>query len=167
MLLEAFYSANFRYSNLSNLYLHSSHYIRWLRDPGIAKYIEGAREDYSIDDLNKFIEDKNNSDDALLLGIFDKVSEFHIGNIKYEPINFTDKSAWLGVLIGEGDFRGKGHSFEIISETMGHISDCFGITKFYLGVNAENERAFRAYLRLGFTELGPHEKGGVVMEKRF
>ena len=38
----------------------------------------------------------------------------HIGNIKYEPIDFQAATATMGILTGANDWRGKGVGPEVI-----------------------------------------------------
>jgi ribosomal-protein-alanine N-acetyltransferase len=165
MLLESFHSTNFKYSNLNSEALSLDNYLGWLRDSESGEFIEGARHDFSKSELKEYINEKNLSDYALLLGVFVKFNDYHIGNIKFEPIDINDGTAWLPILIGEHNFRGKGYSFEIMGESMSRVSDSLGINKFYLGVNPKNERALKAYRNLGFVERGIHKKGGIIMEK--
>ena len=165
MLLETFESLNFTYKNLLEGNFDPTNYLSWMQDSLTNKYIEGVRADFSLEEIYLYIEQKNRSDQALLLGIFSNLENKHIGNIKYEPIDIKEKTAWMGILIGEGAYRGKGHSNEILSETMKKISEKHGVQKFLLGVNTKNRIAYQAYENIGFTPLGVHEKGGLIMER--
>lgn len=165
MLIEKFLSLNFEYTNLTLENLDLTNYINWLQDPEVQEFIESARGENSLQSITDYIHEKNLSKQALLLGVFSKVGHAHIGNIKFEPIDLKEKTAWLGVLIGERIYRGQGHSFEIINETTLKVSMIFGIKKFFLGVDPRNKRAHSAYRKLGFIECGKHEKGGIIMEK--
>ena len=72
---------------------------------------------YSINDLlklKKYVKEKLLSDDCLFFGIFEKVSNEHVGNIKYEPINLTNNTAVMGILIGNPSFRSIGLAGEVM-----------------------------------------------------
>lgn len=165
MVIDAFNSLNFTYATLTHDNTVFSNYLSWMRDYKANKYIEGARSDFSLEELHKYIEEKNMSNQALLLGVFSLVEKKHIGNIKFEPIDEVEKLAWIGILIGESDYKGKGHSSEILVETMHRVNYIYGIQRFLLGVDQSNEFARRAYQKIGFSDCGIHEKGGLIMEK--
>lgn len=165
MLIDSFDSLNFTYANLTHENIAFSNYLFWLRDFEANKYIEGARKINSLEEIYKYIEEKNMSNQALLLGVFSLSEQKHIGNIKFEPIDEVEKLAWIGILIGESDYRGKGHSSEILLETIQRVHQTFGIKKFLLGVAQNNESARHAYYKIGFTDCGIHKKGGLIMEK--
>jgi len=151
--------------NLQEGNFNPTNYLNWMQDSITNKYIEGARTDFSLKEIHKYIARKNKSEQSLLLGIFSEIEKKHIGNIKYEPIDFKEASAWIGILIGEAEYKGKGHSAEILSETMNRISDNYGTKKFLLGVNLNNRIAQQAYEKTGFVAVGLHKKGGLIMEK--
>jgi RimJ/RimL family protein N-acetyltransferase len=84
------------------------------------------------------------------LGIFDKITGKHIGNGKFEPINFDEKYAVFGILIGDVNFRGKGVVVEFIHACFHEILIPMNITKLVLGVNKLNRNAIKAYSKAGF-----------------
>jgi ribosomal-protein-alanine N-acetyltransferase len=165
VLLDTFASPNFTYRNLQERNFDPKNYLNWMQDSITNKYIEGARADFSLKDIYLYIEEKNKSEQSLLLGIFSDLENTHIGNIKYEPIDFQEETAWIGILIGEAEYRGKGYSAEILSETMKKISENYGVKRFLLGVDTNNKIAHQAYENIGFIAVGIHEKGGLIMER--
>ena len=56
---------------------------------------------------------KKSNKDSIIIGIFNKKNK-HIGNIKFDNINRNDSSCYLGVIIGDKKYRGKGFSKNII-----------------------------------------------------
>ena len=82
----------------------SQRYLSWLNLKTSA-YIEYTwKGDSSIEELKNFVSERENRQDVLFLGIFTKRAK-HIGNIKYEPIDSKSKSALMGILIGDNDWR--------------------------------------------------------------
>ena len=126
-----------------------NNYLEWMRDTGSNTFIHGVRANYTIEELKSYIEDKNSSSTALLLGIYDKVSLRHIGNIKLEPLIPFEK-ACIGILIGETSHRGIGVGTEVIKSVISYASIEFEIKYFYLGVDPANLAAFNLYHKLGF-----------------
>ena len=100
-------------------------------------------------DLDKYINEKNPNLIAFL-AIFDKQTNKHIGNGKFEPIDITEKFAVMGLFIGNMDFRVKGVSKEFIEYCVQNILLPRGIKKILLGVNKQNMSAIKAYYKAGF-----------------
>jgi hypothetical protein len=62
-------------------------YLSWFSFHKVKKYISFAQKQLSIIDLMQFVMNRVGRKDILFLGIFTKIGN-HIGNIKFEPINF-------------------------------------------------------------------------------
>jgi RimJ/RimL family protein N-acetyltransferase len=125
-------------------------YLSWMKDKSNI-FISSINPNYTKADLYNFIRIKNSDPNALLLGIFDKSTGKHIGNGKFEPINFDEKYAGFGILIGDINFRGKGIVAEFIHACFHEILIPINITKLVLGVNKLNRNAIRAYTKAGFV----------------
>ena len=117
-------------------------------------FIDGVRSNFTVDELKQYISQKNVSDDALLLGIYEKLNGNHIGNIKLEPIS-KKGLACLGILIGEVNMRGKLVGFEVISAVIVFARDVLCLNSLYLGVNRENIPAIKLYKKTGFIQRKP------------
>jgi RimJ/RimL family protein N-acetyltransferase len=134
----------------------SDSYIDWFDDDDVKKYIAfNSREDIR-DSLEKYILKYLKKDNALFLGIFDKISGLHIGNLKYEPICKKEHYAVLGILIGDKNYRGKGVAAEVIKESGIWLKINMGIRKVTLGVDKSNTPAIRAYKKCGFISGNHH-----------
>jgi len=86
-----------------------------------------------------------------LLGIFDKVSGIHIGNIKFEPLDFIKGYAIMGILIGDTYWRGKGVAGEVLKATGEWLLENRSIRQMLLGVAVDNTSAIKAYEKVGFV----------------
>ena len=74
----------------------------------------------------------------------------HIGNIKFDEINLIKKSAVLGILIGDKDFRGKGIAREVILDSVLWLTNKYKIDTVKLGVDHNNLEALTLYQSMGF-----------------
>lgn len=126
-------------------------YLSWLRDVHSNRFIESAREDYSRQELVKYISEKNSSDKALLLGIFKNQTSTLIGTIKLEPIDLEMKTGWVGILIGNPKNHGKGFGYESLDTLFSFSSSVLKLQKIYLGVSPNNLPALKLYKKLGFV----------------
>lgn len=135
--------------NIDNL----DEYLSWMKNRSDNPFIQGVNERMSLESLIQFIDQKNFREDALLLGIFLREDKKHIGNLKFEPIDFLNSSAWLGILIGNIQSRGRGFAFEAINHATQVLNVDFGIRDFFLGVDIENQQALKTYISLGFKMI--------------
>ena len=161
--IQPFSSDRFTFQNLEPTHEKLTNYLNWMRDVGNNVFIESVDINYSIDDLSQFIYEKNNSLEALLLGVFDKSNGIHFGNIKFEPIDIRLKTAWLGILIGDLRYRGKGFAKEIIDTTCKYITNNYEISKIYLGVDKNNSVALKAYLACNFIIHKESSHQGLIL----
>lgn len=144
-------------------------YLGWIRNGRSNPYIENIDPNYNIDDLKKYVQDKINNPNVLFLAIIDKSSDKHIGNIKFEPVDYKNKSTTMGILIGDESFRGKGYAREVIRVTSDWLKVNWGIEKIHLGVSKNNVAAYKAYLKSGFRPthiLNPENNETITMIRR-
>jgi len=126
-------------------------YLSWLQDPDAIKYITAATRTRGLSDLKQYVLDKINQDDVMFFGIFEKVTNKHIGNIKYDPVNSKLGYAVMGILIGDPSYRGKGVTKEVLDVSGKWIKNQYNINQIILGVSNENTAAIRAYEKTGFV----------------
>ena len=74
-------------------------YLGWLREAEAARHIASARRTQTLSDLMAYVAARLGRDDVLFLGIFDRATGEHIGNLKYQPVNAREGYAIMGILI--------------------------------------------------------------------
>lgn len=130
----------------------SNQYLNWLQDRTAQKYISAAASQLDLAGLRKYVMERIGNDDVMFLGIFEKMSGLHIGNIKYEPVNSELGYAIMGILIGEREWRGKGAASEVILASAEWLYQYRCIRQIILGVSRTNIAAIHAYSKAGFVE---------------
>ena len=126
----------------------SQEYCNWLNDPIINKFLETRRA--TIKELKEYIREKKENENCLFLGIFTKDADKHIGNVKLEPIDWNDKKATLGILIGDKNYWWKGICTIVMKLITKYAFEKMGLDKIDLGVLSENRAAIICYLKSGF-----------------
>lgn len=127
-------------------------YLSWMTDLDSNLYIESVNKNTTALDLCNYVNSKNSSDNTLLLGIFLRSSNNHVGNIKFEPLGTGYEPTWMGILIGETDMRGQGIGFEALSASIEFLRRINGSRVFRLGVHKENFPAISLYQKFGFEK---------------
>ena len=133
-------------------------YLSWLTEEGAGKYICFPKNKVNMDNLIQYVSIREGREDVLFLAIFTN-NNLHIGNIKYEPINFKTKIATMGILIGEKAWQGKGVAFEVIKAGNKFLKKKHGINRILLGVDRDNIAACSAYKKIGFKIVSETDSG--------
>jgi len=130
-------------------------YLSWLSDKAINTYLEVRFSQMLTDsDLVQFIEDANANLDMVLLGIFLREGNFHIGNIKLGPINWNHKVGEISFLLGDKSQWGKGYASEAIALLTDYAFKELNLAKLTAGCYSENEGSRRALLKANYVEEG-------------
>lgn len=137
-------------------------YAGWLHDPLSQRFIVTASQ-CSLEQLRKYVSDRCEKDHVLFLGIFVRETGEHIGNLKYEPIDYSEKTAVCGILIGEPHWRGKGVAGEVIGAGNQWLAKEKKVSRIILGVDSGNIAARRAYEKIGFRKCGEDADGNLKM----
>jgi len=78
----------------------------------------------------------------------------HVGNCGLVAIDRDNRTATLGILIGERDCRGRGFGSEAVRVLCRFAFDEMDLRKIRLDVHAGNAAGLRAYERVGFRREG-------------
>ena len=145
----------------------SNKYKSWMNDFEVHKYTEQKYTKHSLANIRKFVQEKNNSKNEFLYGIFLKKNDLsiHIGNIKIGPINFIHKNAELSYFIGEKQLWGKGYTSLAIIEAV-KIAKKMGIKKLKAGCYKKNIGARKVVEKNKFKLEGKLKSEYVFMKKR-
>ena len=127
----------------------SQEYCNWLNDHIVNKFLKTKKT--TIKELRQYIKEKKESTNCLFLGIFFKDTSKHIGNIKFEPFDFENKEATLGILIGDRDYWGCGICSEVVKAVTEYAFKKMNLKKIGLGVISENKAAIGCYQNAGFN----------------
>ena len=140
-------------------------YLGWLRDVESNSFIQSARIDYGIEELIEFIKSVNSDVNAILFGIFLKSNFRVIGTLKIQPIDFTLGTAWLGIMIGNPEFRGRGYGREAMQGVLKFLFNSLKLKEVFLGVDLKNFDAIALYETLGFIEHLREENSMTMIKK--
>jgi [ribosomal protein S5]-alanine N-acetyltransferase len=134
-------------------------YLGWLNDVDAMRYIVAASQTKALSDLKRYVKEHSGRSDILFLGISEKETGLHIGNIKYEPVNPDFGYAVMGILIGEATWRGKGVGTEVLRTSATWLKENRNIKQILLGVHEDNIAGIKSYQKVGFVVADtPHIK---------
>lgn len=129
-------------------------YLNWINDQNTTIFMGSGRFPVNKQDIRDYINSYINSKDSMILGIFLKKISRHIGNITLHQIDWRNRNAEIGILIGDKKSRGKGYAAEAIRLVADHAFNRLNLRKLYAGMTKGNEASKRAFEKAGFKVEG-------------
>ena len=94
--------------------------------------------------------------------IVDKSNDILLGNGGYSNINHINKTAEVGLFIGQEDNRNKGIGTEALSLLVKYGFEYLNLNNIMLRVYSFNERAIKCYKKCGFKEFGRRHNSMII-----
>ncbi len=91
--------------------------------------------------------------------IYELSAQLPIGNAALHEVNHRDRSAELGIFLGEPQMRGRGYGTEAVRLLLDYAFTALGLHNVMLRVYEFNPEARRAYEKAGFKEIGRRRQG--------
>ncbi len=144
------------------------YFVSWLNDPevrqGLSRYLplSMAEEEHWFEETLK--RDPVERPLAIEIKINNNLTDraegelqtdwIMIGNAGIFNLDWRNRSAELGIMIGDKRYWGKGYGTETMQLLLRHGFTTLNLHRIYLRVFADNPRAIRAYQKAGFTLEG-------------
>jgi RimJ/RimL family protein N-acetyltransferase len=128
---------------------------RWINDESLTATL-AQRYPVSLAQESDWIERAARGQDPskLPLAICLAKDDRHIGNCGLEAIDRDNRTATLGIFIGEADCRGKGLGEDAVRALCRYAFDELDLRKIRLDVSVLNPGAEKTYVRVGFRREG-------------
>jgi RimJ/RimL family protein N-acetyltransferase len=129
---------------------------RWLSDPEIARDISWRGHPQTSRETERFIEAQISGGDPLNRAfiIYLLESATPIGTTGCYNIDWNNRSAELGIVIGEKPYRGQGYGTEAMKRVLTFGFRELALHRLYLRVFDFNEGALKSYRKCGLVEEG-------------
>ena len=127
--------------------------LRWINDPGVLVAL-GRRQPMGRAAEREWLQGQYKSDRHMNLAIVIKDGDRHIGNCGFNEIDYVNRNAVFGILIGEKDVWGHGYGPEATQLILKHGFEELGLHRIGLDVYSHNARAIRVYEKAGFVREG-------------
>ena len=130
-------------------------FVRWFNDPEVRRYLL-MYEPMSRAKEERWFEERLSRKDDIILAI--EVREWdrwvHIGNVGLHRIDWKNRVATLGIVIGEKEYWGKGYGTEAVRTMLRYAFHELGLNRVELETYSFNPRAQRCYQKAGFVREG-------------
>lgn len=84
----------------------------------------------------------------------------HIGNCMYYDVDTINRRAELGIMIGDKEYWSQGYGFDAMVTLINYILNRTSLQHLYLHTLEWNQRARKAFQKVGLKEAGPVKKNG-------
>ena len=102
-----------------------------------------------------------------MFSIVECASDRLVGRCLLFGINQVDRSAMLGIVIGEKDCWNKGYGTEATRLLLDYAFNLLNLHSVMLGAFSFNERAVRAYEKAGFQVIGRRREARIIAGKKY
>ena len=132
-------------------------YVEWLNDPEVTAGLT-MRLPMSISDETRWFEGLSNRPvEERPLSIDLKMPDGgwkHIGSVGLEGIEWMNRCAGFGIIIGEKLLWNQGYGTEATHLMLKHGFETLNLNRIFLHVYENNPRAIHAYKKVGFVKEG-------------
>ena len=130
------------------------HFVEWLNDPEVRCYLARNFPPLNLRREREWIENLYKDQNRVTFGIVLKESDKLIGSTGFEGIDWRNRSAAFGIVIGDKTEWSKGCGTEAAKLVVRYGFDTLNLNRIALHVFDHNPRAMRAYEKAGFVREG-------------
>ena len=140
-------------------------FTEWMNDFETTDYLGRSGCLISLEGEKKYLEENNNKEASFVIVTLEKNQM--IGTVSLEDINSINRTATLGIFIGEKSFRSNGYGTEAIRLLLDYGFNYMNLNNIKLDVMEFNERAIKCYKKCGFKEYGRRRKASFINGKYY
>lgn len=128
--------------------------FKWLNDPETTYYMFFGQKPMTPEQIKEMMDKDTRSEKNAIFIVCDSRKNTPIAMVGLYDMHLTAHKAEMRIIIGETEYRGKGLGTKIVEMINFYGFDRLNLHRIYLGFNAENEGAKRAYEKAGYAYEG-------------
>ncbi len=129
-------------------------YLRWINDRAVIDHLQTGQFPKTRTCLTEYVRSINESHNHVFFGVMEKKSGGYIGNVKLGPIDWVNRTAEYGLMIGDKSFHGKGHGQEITRLTLHYAFMVLNLNKVTAGASVDNVASIKLHEKVGLRIEG-------------
>ncbi len=129
-------------------------YQRWINDFSAVRTLGTPPRPMTAEAEQAWFDGAATSDTTVAFTIYERAGWRPIGSTSLMDIEWRNRTAEFGILIGEPDARGRGYGTESARLMLDYAFTALGLHNVMLRVHEYNLAGRRAYKRAGFREIG-------------
>ena len=131
-------------------------FTKWMNDFYITDYTGRSHQVVTLQDEKQYLE--NSGGDKNTFVKIDTQKDEMIGTVGLHKIDNINRTATLGIFIGNRDYWSKGYGTEAIQLLLDFGFNYLNLKNIDLAVMEFNPRAVKCYQKCGFKEIGRRRK---------
>lgn len=131
-------------------------FVNWLNDFDVTDYLGRSGQIVTLEGEKEYLENVDNSNVSFFIVTLEE--DKLIGTISLEKINNINRTATLGIFIGNKEYLSKGFGTEAINLILDYGFNYLNLNAINLNVMEFNPRAIKCYEKCGFKQYGRRRK---------
>lgn len=131
-------------------------FTEWMNDFFVTDYIGRSNAIMTLQEEKECLENMNN--DKSVFAIIDSKTDKIIGTVGLHNVDNINRTATLGIFIGNRNYLSKGYGTEAIQLILDFGFNYLNLNNIDLDVMEFNQRAVKCYKKCGFKEIGRRRK---------
>ena len=127
-------------------------FMRWFNDPDIVQHLT-LYLPMSLAEEERWFEQQLTDKSKHIFAI-ETEDGIHIGNVGLHDLNWKDRNAVLGIVIGDKEFWGRGYGTDAVLTMLRFAFEELNLHRVSLIAYDHNHRAIRCYEKSGFLHEG-------------
>ena len=132
----------------------NGNYLKWINDQQLSNHIEANRFPHTLSDLKSYYQNQKKSKNSILLAICLKKNDQHIGNCSLTNIDWVNRRAQYGRLIGITNQNTKGCGTEALKLLQAYAFKKLNLNSIWTGVSEKNIASIKSNLKAGMKKVG-------------
>lgn len=129
-------------------------FTEWMNDSEVTDFTGRTAMIVTPLGEKEYLENSAKDQDKRNFNIVELNTDKLVGTLGLEHINWIERSAVLGIFIGDKDFRNNGYGTEAIQMLLEYGFRYMNLHSIRLDLLSVNERAHKCYLKCGFKDAG-------------
>lgn len=129
-------------------------FTEWMNDFEVTDYTGRSGQIVTLIGEKEYLENSARESKNRNFNIIELNENKLIGTLGLEHINWIERSAVLGIFIGDKDFRSNGYGTEAINLLLEYGFKYLNLHSIRLSLLSINERAHKCYKKCGFKDMG-------------
>ena len=127
-------------------------FLRWFNDPEVRQYLSMYLPLSEAQEERWF--ERQLEDDSSHVFAIETADGVHIGNVGLHDIDWKNRRALCGIVIGEKEYWNRGYGSDALRTLLRFAFEELNLHRVFLHVFDFNERAIRCYEKVGFRHEG-------------
>ena len=140
-------------------------FTEWMNDFYITDYTGRSYSTITLQEEKAYLEKEQNNKNVF--AIIDLQTDEIIGNVGLHEVNTINRTATLGIFIGNKNYWSKGYGTEAIQLILDFGFNYLNLNNIDLALMEFNERALKCYQKCGFKEIGRRRKCNFINGKYY